>query len=91
MTLCREIRCEHCDGALTRAAGKRVKLEVRSRVLAFGADGRGEMTCPHCGKSTGLPVRITLHAEKPKQPEPTKARIVVGTGVVRRVAAPVPR
>ena len=46
--------CRHCGRPLLTEIGGRVKLAVKSRVLAF-VNGAAELNCPHCGKATPLP------------------------------------
>ena len=76
--------CEHCGGALTRRSGTRVKLLVKSRIVAFDTAG-AEMVCPHCRKDTRLPLYLgELPPSKPAVRSP--GRIIIGSGVVRRRA-----
>lgn len=60
------ILCQRCKQPLAYSAGGKLKLSVRSRVLAFTGDGIAELKCPHCGLDTPVP-QIRLAAPAPDQ------------------------
>lgn len=83
------LTCEHCGGVLTRSAGGRVKLLVKSRIVAFDDDGRGEMVCPHCRQDTRVPVRLDMAGSTRPEPPPDSrperiGRVLIVPGVYRR-------
>jgi hypothetical protein len=55
------LRCEKCGSTLSRCAAGKVKLMVKSRLIAFGEDGVAELVCPVCYQDTRLPsIRIRI-------------------------------
>ena len=67
------ILCTACGQPLTYAAGGKVKMLVKSRVLAFTQDGQeAEMVCPHCRADTSLPIRFVLPLPIAPAPAGTK-------------------
>lgn len=51
------LRCAHCGAKVGRIEDDRVKFVAKSRLVALRlADGRVEVNCPECKKSTDLPL-----------------------------------
>jgi ribosomal protein S27E len=49
------MNCQKCGRPLAYTIGGKTKLMVKSRVIAFGQDGIGQMVCPHCHNDTAVP------------------------------------
>jgi len=61
--LIKELCCQKCGSVLSRCAAGKVKLMVKSRLIAFSEDGIAEMVCPVCFQDTKLPsIRIRIES-----------------------------
>lgn len=54
------IRCTQCSAVIGAFKGGRLKIHVRSRLVAVRKSGAVELTCHHCKKPTDLPLRFTF-------------------------------
>jgi len=50
------VRCEHCDATIGSFRDGKLKITVRSRLVAIRNDGFAETRCPECKSSTVLPL-----------------------------------
>jgi len=50
-------RCEKCGAALAKRRPGKIVLILKTRYVAFGADGDAEMTCPECHQDAKVPRR----------------------------------
>lgn len=61
------VLCEHCGAPLSYVQDGKVKLRVKSKLIAFREDGTAEMPCPKCHKDTTLPkLRLTFSQQSKK-------------------------
>jgi hypothetical protein len=60
-----ELRCQSCDSVIGRFTAGRLKIHVRSRLIAVRKSGQAEITCHHCKTSTDLPLRFNLSLDTP--------------------------
>jgi hypothetical protein len=61
------VRCEHCSETIGRFRDGKLKITVRSRLLAVREDGVAELTCHMCKRATRLPLTI-FHGESAPVP-----------------------
>jgi hypothetical protein len=57
------LQCRACGAVIGSFVGGRLKIHVRSRLLAVRTSGAVELRCHHCKQSTDLPLRYTLEHE----------------------------
>lgn len=62
------VRCEHCDATIGSFRDGKLKITVRSRLVAIRNDGFAETKCPECKASTALPlVAYNGHSKRQRQ------------------------
>ena len=55
MTAFEDVKCTHCNYALGRVNKGRIRIQVKSRLVAVTPAGV-EVNCPQCRRVTGLPL-----------------------------------
>lgn len=51
----KDVNCTHCGFQIGRMVDGRLKIKVRSRLVAVTSSG-AEVNCPQCKRVTGLPL-----------------------------------
>lgn len=54
------IRCSKCGAVIGSFVDDRLKIHVRSRLVAVRKSGAVELRCHHCKLPTDLPLRFTF-------------------------------
>ena len=60
------IRCEHCGSVMGSFRDGRLKIKVKTRLIAVREDGFAEMNCKDCNKSSRLPLRLAPYEVEKK-------------------------
>jgi hypothetical protein len=58
------VRCEACGTPIGMFKGGRLKIHVRSRLVAVRKSGEVELTCHHCKRATDLPLRYAFATDE---------------------------